>query len=112
MIATKELRNAASWFAEDAFNAQTTNLIDEAPAVSSVTLGWTDTDDVSHTATYSIVAGKLVRSLDGTQHTVARRVVSAGFSLSGQTLTFDLEVDAAEGGTKSASLDNYLRRLQ
>jgi len=114
VIATKELRNAGSWLSGDTFNATATDLVDGNPAVSSVTMSWTDTDSVSHTASYSydVVGNRLVRDYDGIQHTVARRVASAGFSLSGKMLTFDLEVNASRGGTESKSLTVNLRRLQ
>ena len=55
-IATKDLRNAGSWLSRDAFNAETTDLTGCVPAASCVTLTWTDTDSVSHSASYSIVA--------------------------------------------------------
>ncbi len=112
VIATKDLRNAGSWFSRDAFNADNTDLVDGALAVSSVTLTWTDADSISHTASYSIVGDRMVRDYDNAQHTIARRVVSAGFSLSGKMLRFDLEINASRGGTESSSQDVYLRRLQ
>ena len=109
VVATKEWRHALSWFSVDATNAQTADLIDAAPPVSSVTLDWVDKDGTSHTAVYSLSGSALLRNLDGAENSVARRVVSAGFSLSGRFLILDLEVEAEQGGTESVSLQTYLR---
>ena len=110
VVATKELRHAGSWFAGDAMNAETV-LIDGVPPGSRVTLTWTDSGSVPHTAIYSLSGSNLLRDLDGMQITLARRVVSADFSLSGKVLTFAMEVAADRGGTESTSLQTYLRRL-
>lgn len=112
VVATKELRHAGSIFAGDAVYAQTTSLVEGAPPVSSVTLDWTDRTGVPHTATYTLSGSILFRQYDGATISVARRVVNAGFSLSGRMLTFDLEVEAERGGTDSISHQVFLRRLQ
>lgn len=110
--ATRTWRHAASVFAGDAMNAETTDLVDGALPVASVTFTWTDVQGVGHTVTYQQVGDVLRRDFDGQQMTVARRVVSVGFSLSGRMLTFDLEVEAAQGATEGMSLQTYLRWLQ
>ena len=112
VVATKDLRHAGSWFSSDAPNAETIDILDGAPPTEPVTLTWTDDNDVPHTVTYSLVESSLMRDFDGAQITLARRVVSAGFALSGKVLTFDLEVEADRGGTESMSLQIYLRMLQ
>ncbi|MEE9248456.1 MAG: prepilin-type N-terminal cleavage/methylation domain-containing protein [Dehalococcoidia bacterium] len=112
VVATKDLRHASSWFASDALTAESTDLVDGAPPAEPVTLTWIDDNDVPHTVTYSLVGSSLMRDFDGTQITLARRVVSAGFALSGKVLTFDLEVEADRGGTESVSLQTYLRMSQ
>ena len=112
VVATKELRHASSWFASDALTVESTDLVDGASPVEPVTLTWNDDNDVPHTVTYSLVGSSLMRDFDGTQITLARRVASAGFALSGRVLTFDLEVEADRGGTESMSLQTYLRMLQ
>ena len=111
VLATKETRHAASWFARDALNAQTVDLADGAPPVSSVTIDWTDQDDVAHTAVYAIVGERLVRSFGGASITVARQVVSASFSRSDQVITFSLTVTAAGGTTETNDLSVYARML-
>jgi type II secretory pathway pseudopilin PulG len=112
LAATKDLRHAGSWLARDAFNAQTTNLVDGNPAVGTVTLNWTDGGGLSHISQYVLTGGQLVRDIDGDQIVVARQVVSVGFSLSGSVITFNLEVAASDGTTKTTSLKTYLRALQ
>lgn len=112
VVATKELRHAASWFSRDALNAQTTDLVDGALPVSSVTINWTDRNGIPHIASYSIVGDRLVRTYDGAGITVARKVVSAGFSRSQKTLKFTLTVNGSRGGTESNDLNVYARILQ
>ena len=111
VVAIRELRHAGSYFAGDALNAESVSLIDSSPPVDNVTIQWADGAGVSHTAIYSLSGGNLVRDIDGAQIIVARRIVSVEFSLNGQTLTFDLEVQADAGDTESISLDTYLRFL-
>ena len=72
-----------------------------------------------HEITYVVVGTELRRTIvtDGVQVSklsLTRRVVSAGFSLSasGDVLTFDLEVEAEEGGTEFTSLQTFLRKLR
>ena len=112
VVATQQSRNANSWFSGDALNAQTTDLVDGAPASGSVTLSWTGTDAVPHTAQYSVSGTDLIRAFDGVNTPVARTVVSAGFSISGSILTFNLDVDSGQGTTDSTSLQTHLRWLQ
>lgn len=112
LAATKDLRHAGSWLAGDAFNAQTTDLVDGNPSVSSVTLNWTDGGGLPHVSQYTVSGSRLVRDLDGEPIVVARQVVSVGFSISGSVITFDLEVAASDGTTKTTSLKTYLRALQ
>lgn len=111
-VATKELRHAGSWFAGDALNAESTDLVDGGPPVAGATLTWADSSGQAHSATYTLSGADLNRNYDGAQHTIARKVASAGFSLTSGTLTFDLEVQAGRNATKSASIQTFLRRLE
>jgi len=111
VVATKELRHAQSWFAGDAINTATTSLVEDDPPASSVTLGWTDPDGVTHSATYAVYGSSLTRTFDGSQITMASHVTSASFSLSDRVLTFQLTVGAEQGTTDTASLSTYLRMM-
>lgn len=110
-IATKDLRHSGSWLARDVLNAETTNLVDGNPPVNTVTVNWTDSASVSHTAIYSLSGTTLMRNFDGVQNVLADRVVSVGFSLSSKVLTFSLEVQSSRGGTETINLQTYLREL-
>lgn len=109
VVATKDLRHAGSWFASDALNAKTTDLIDGAAAVNTVMLTTFGDNEI----TYSLSGSDLIRSFDDgmtvAQTKVATDVVSADFSLAGDILTFSLEVTADHGGTKTISLNTRLR---
>ncbi len=112
VLATKDWRSGEGWVAGDALNTVTTSLVDGAQPVSSVTLGWSDTNDVPHSVVYSLSGQTLVRTYDGVSMAAARRVVSVGFSLSVRILTVDLVVSSDHGQTESSSLQTYLRMLQ
>ena len=110
--AIDELRKGFGWIAQDVKMANSTDLVDGAPAVSSVTLTSTDNYDgaeVSHTVSYALVVDRLVRTYDGTDHTVGRRVVSVSFSRSGNTVTAQFEVDVVVGTTRTLSLKTVMR---
>lgn len=115
VIATKEIRHAESAFAGDAFNADSVDLVG-CGAAPCVTLAWTDISGVPRQAIYTLSGDDLVRQFVVATTTVshrpvARNVVSAGFSLSGQILTFTLEAKASRGGTATSTLQTYLRKL-
>ena len=111
-VATKHLRHAGSWFSIDAINAESTDLVDGAPAASGTVLTWTDSSGQPKVATYVLSGADLVREMGGESITVARRVVSAEFSLSGSMITFGLEVEASGGGTASTTIQTFLRRQE
>ena len=94
-----DLRNAFHWMAEDMKMANTTDLVDGAPAVSTITLNWTNQCEgasTPHSANYCLVGTELRRTSDGsacnvgTTHTVARNVASVEFSLASKLVTVAL----------------------
>ncbi len=114
-LAINELRKGLSWFAKDVKMARSTDMVDGAPAVSSVTFTWTDEfqdAEVDHTSSYALVGDQLVRTYDGNAHTVARRVVSVAFSLSSRTVTAQFEIDAGAGTTRTLSVKTVIRSVE
>lgn len=121
LTATGDLRRAGSRFAGDALNAEDAKdslgrrvgCAPGVPASPSVELSWSDTADGSHTATYSISGGSLIRDFDGRQNKMARRVVadSLQVSLCQRLLTLDLQVQAGRGSTENIRLQTYMRKL-
>ena len=121
--ATKELRNAESWFAGDALNAA--DVLDAGgvnrltcspdPVVNQVTLTWTDTTGTGHTAVYRVSGNALVRDFDssGVLQDVARGVVasSVSFSLCADVLSLDMDVLADRGTTESLDIRTLMRKL-
>lgn len=123
-VATKDLRHAGSWFAGDALNA--TDALDAGgvtrltcepnPAVSQVTLTWTDALGTTQSATYKNSGSTVVREVgsSGILNTMAKNVVanSLKFSLCGNLLTMQMAVDADRDNTEAITLRTYLRKLQ
>ena len=106
-VATKETRHAASWFAGDALKAKATNLVDNDPPTSGVILTLASGD-----VTYLRSGDTLVRETGGNQNVIARDVVSTGFSIDGEVLTFTVEVAASGGNTETANRQHYLRMME
>jgi prepilin-type N-terminal cleavage/methylation domain-containing protein len=108
-VATKDLRHAESWFAGDALNTKTTDLVDGAGQVDSMMLTTWNGNEI----TYGVTDNKLQRSeFDGVQTVVtevADDVVFVGFSLAARVVNFQLEVNADKGTTNTVSLQSYLR---
>ena len=99
-VAAYDVRNAAAWVLRDAQMAQTTDLVDEAAPVFSLSLGWTDPaleGGASHTVTYALSGSTLLRTYDGQGLAVAHHVQSAGFSLSGSSIFFTVTSQAQRG---------------
>jgi prepilin-type N-terminal cleavage/methylation domain-containing protein len=121
--ATKEVRNAESWFAGDSLNSD--DVLDAggvnrltcapSPKVNQVTLKWTDTAGANHTAVYKLSGDTLVRDIDssGIFQEVARDVVTStvSFSLCGSVLSLNLEVLADRGTTESLDIRTLMRKL-
>ncbi len=117
VVATKDLRHVGSWFAGDALNATaaldgTGEPLACGQAATSASLTWNDTSAVAHTSTYRVSGTSLERDLDGAVSTLARQVVSVGFSLCGKLLTLNLAVEAQLGRTNNMTLQTYLRKLE
>jgi len=89
--ALHDIQNASYWISNDTQMASTTDLVDEAGAVDSVTLEWIDGQGNPHSSIYSLLDTELERDYDGSIRTVARYVSSIEFSLSGNLITFRLE---------------------
>ena len=111
VVATKEWRNAQSWFSGDALRTQTVDLIDGDVPSSLVTFTWTSTNDELRTATYTLSGSDLIREYEGVQTSVARQVVSANFSRNGSLVVMDLEISADGSDTKQSSLQIYMRNV-
>jgi prepilin-type N-terminal cleavage/methylation domain-containing protein len=112
VAAQQELRRGGSWLSVDAVNAETTSLVDGAAATSTLTMTWVDGSGGPHSVGYALDGSSLIRNIDGTEFTIARRVDSVAFSQVGSLLTFDLEIQTYEAASVSRSLLSYLRALQ
>ncbi|GBD11518.1 hypothetical protein HRbin23_01185 [bacterium HR23] len=110
--ATRQMRQAFGWFAQDALNAHSLTLVNGAPPAQSVTLTWTDRTGTLHAVTYSLSGGTLVREAGGVQTVLASQVTGGGFSLSGKVLTFSLRVRTPHGDEREGTLQTYLRGLR
>ena len=123
LVAAEELRRAGSLFAGDALEAR--NVLDsplpkgstlacnpDAPSPQA-TLILSDPSGV-HSVIYRVADGALVRTFDGVETSVARKVDpgSTGFSLCDNVLSFNLAVLGDKAGNKSMSLRTHLRYLK
>jgi prepilin-type N-terminal cleavage/methylation domain-containing protein len=111
VLASKETRNAGSWFGRDAPNAESADLLDGGPASSAVQIDWTGADGAPISVTYQLSGDQLTRSESGGQVVVARSVISVAFTRNGQVLTMTVTVRAAGGAARSQTLNVYARNL-
>ncbi len=104
-------RNAFGWLGKDVKMANTTDLVDGAPAVSSMTLNWTDKyqdTSTAHSAAYSLVGTELRRTEDGVDtHSIARNVTSVEFSLAGRRVTVTLTSTDDEWADVTKQFSHY-----
>ena len=97
-VALADMDKAAHWLTRDISQAQTTNLVGGAPAVSDLTLTWDDLTDwaagegnVSHSVTYTFSEPQLQRYFDGgATTTVGLHLTRVDFSISGRVVTITL----------------------
>jgi len=108
--ALHDVQNLGHWLTLDGERAQSTNLIDGAPAVASMTVSWTNEGQVQ-TSTYSLSGTELKRDLNGTVTTVARHVSTAGFSVAGRlaTVTISSTPEGRWGVSEQATYQIWLR---
>ena len=110
-LAFKYLNEAADLFVKDARSAVRTDLVDGAPPASSVTLSWTEEFlevAIPRTASYRLDGDVLVRTFDGHSRIVARKLVSAAFSLSGNEIAATLVVESTPDTTKAFTVNTLL----
>ncbi len=96
-IAMAELDNAEHWLAGDLVMAQTTDLIEEDPPVSSMSLEWKDlthwaADEgvIDHSVSYVLFENQLQRNYDGQMTIIARHLTYVGFSIHDRVFTVTL----------------------
>ncbi|MCH7736339.1 MAG: prepilin-type N-terminal cleavage/methylation domain-containing protein [Chloroflexi bacterium] len=121
--AVREVRHAGSWFSGDALNA--TDVLDAggvarltctpSPSVEQITLTWSDQAGTPHNVVYSVTGDELRRDFDsnGTPLVMATGVVanSISFTLCGNTLRLNMDVQADRTTTDNLDLITYLRKL-
>ena len=107
--ALNDIQNAGQWLYLDGERAETTDLIENDPPVSSMVLNWV-ADSVSHTASYSISGTELVRDHNGAVTTVARYVSNADFAISNRLITVNLtSTPGNTGASKDITYNIWLR---
>ncbi len=84
--AAHDVQNIGHWINIDGKGANTTNLVDDAAPVSSMTLTWDDGGQ-SHTCVYSLVDTDLKRVDNGNTTIIGRNVTNAEFSVSQRLIT-------------------------
>jgi prepilin-type N-terminal cleavage/methylation domain-containing protein len=103
---------AVLWMKKDLQMAQTTDLVDGAPPVSSVTLNWTDfttsfdsVEPQAHSSVYTLSGTELVRTYDGVPTVVGRNITSIGFSLSGNAIRVSITSTSPTSREETETLD-------
>lgn len=106
-----DIQCAVHWMGRDIPMAETTDLVEGAGPVSSMSLGWTErppAGDIPHTASYYLAGSELKRDYDGSVITVARHIESLEFSLAQRLITIRLRSSPGEAAEEMTCMA-YLR---
>ena len=95
--ALSDIQNAGQWMYLDGEKAETSDLINNAVPVSSMTLSWT-AEGTPHTAVYTFTNTELIRDHNGVQTTVARYLSEAEFSIVDELITAKLTSSPGSAG--------------
>lgn len=107
--ALSDIQNAGQWIYLDGEKAETSDLLNNAAPVSSMTLSWS-TEGAPHTAVYTLTNSELVRNHNGVQTTVARYLSGAEFSIIDNLITAKLTSSPGSGGvSKEVSYNVWVR---
>ncbi|MCH8826583.1 MAG: type II secretion system protein [Chloroflexi bacterium] len=107
--ALSDIQNAGQWIYLDGEKAESSNLIDNAAPVSSMTLSWT-TEGTPHTATYTLTGPALIRNHNGVETTVARYLSGADFAILNDLITINLTSAPGNGGvSKQVTYNVWVR---
>lgn len=93
VTAAHEIGNAARWISQDGIMAGSTDLVEEAAPVDSLTLTWIEQYDfanIPHSSSYSLEGSQLRRDYDGNVTTVARNISKIEFFQTGRLLTVSI----------------------
>ena len=110
VTAAHEIGNASRWISQDVMMAESTNLVEEAEAVSHVTLTWIERRDfanIPHSSSYYLEGTELFRNYDGTVTTVARDISKVAFSQTGRLIT--MSISCTPRWWKSATVEKTYR---
>ena len=114
--AQSDIEMAAHWLTRDVAMGQETNLVNNDPPVSQMTVTWNDytkaaeqEEDVSHSVSYtwSSETGELQRNYDGTVTIVGSYLTNVGFSRSDDSITVTLTSSIVDGELSSTVTRSY-----
>ena len=107
-----DLQIAGQWLFRDGPRAETTDLVDAASPVTSMSLSWTS-EGSSHTSVYSLSGTELQRDHNGAVISVARNISDVDFSIQDSLLTIVLTSQPHGGSiSKQATYHIFLRPNQ
>ncbi len=95
--ALSDIQNAGQWIYLDGEKAESSDHINNAPPVNTMTLSWS-TEGTPHTAIYALTGTALVRNHNGVETTVARYLSGAEFSISDDLIAIKLTSSPGNGG--------------
>ena len=107
--ALSDIQNAGQWIYLDGEKAATSDLINNAAPVDTMTFSWT-TEGTPHTAIYALTGPALVRNHNGVETTVARYLSGVEFSISDDLISIKLTSAPGNGGvSKEVTYNVWIR---
>ena len=119
-VALADTERAAHWLTRDVVMGRDTNLVNNDPPVTQMTITWNDytkaadlEESVSHSVSYtwSPGTGELERNYDGLITIVGNHLTNVGFSLNDRSVTVTLtsSIDEGSGATVTRAYKILMR---
>ena len=91
------------WLVRDAHRAESTNLVDSAPAVNSASFTWDDGGSV--TCTVSLNGTNMLRTCGAIQSNIGRNITNLTFVRNGNLITVSYLITPPESTDKAQKVD-------
>lgn len=112
VTAGHEISYAARWLSQDGWMAESTNLVEGADPVDSLTLNWIERRDfanIPHCSSYYLSGTQLLRDYDGAVTTMARKISNIEFSQVGSLITVSIDCSPQWAGDSAKTVRKTYR---
>ncbi len=98
-----ETATTTRWLVRDVHRAETTNIVDLAPAVTTASFSWDDGGPV--TCTFSLVGSQFIRDCGGPQVAIGKLISNLTFVRSGNLITANYQIVPPRAVDRTQTVD-------